>query len=64
MKPFAVNIQNIKQTTAIHLTFISEEKLQKEQFLAKYDCSFYQLMRSFRTPVRMGMCISIAQLKN
>ena len=62
MKPFAVNIQNIKQTTAIHLTFISEEKLQKEQFLAKYD--FYQLMRSFRTPVRMGMCISIAQLKN
>ena len=42
-KAFTKNSQNIQQAVDIQLTFISEIKLQKEHFLAKYDCSFGDL---------------------
>ena len=34
---FRINRQNIQKATGIQVTFISEVKLQKETFLAKYD---------------------------
>ena len=47
----------------IQVTFISEKKLQKEQFLAKYDCFFHGLMRLFWTHVRMDMCHVLHNLR-
>ena len=63
-KSLAVNSQNIKQEMGIQVTFISEKKLQREQFLPKYECFFHRLMRPFCIPVRMCMCIRTAQVKN
>ena len=35
---FRINSRNIRQAIGIQVTFITERKLQKEQFLAKKHC--------------------------
>ena len=42
-KRFRINSQNIQQATGIQVTYISKIKIQKEAFLAKYDCFFADL---------------------
>ena len=39
-KTFTVNSQNVKQAIGIQVTFISENKFQKDHFLTKYDCLY------------------------
>ena len=46
MNAYIVNGQNVKQVIAIQVTFISENKLQKDQVLAKYDWVFFSSTRA------------------
>ena len=61
---FRINRQNIQKATGIQVTFISEVKLQKETFLAKYDNFFAHLCVHFETPFRFGTCIGMPRFKN
>ena len=50
-KPFTVNSENIKQAIAIQVTFILENKLQKEHFLVKNTNFFCELCVNFESPL-------------
>ena len=43
MKIFTANGQNIKEAIGIQVTFIKEKKLQREDFIAKFDYFFGNL---------------------
>ena len=59
---FKVNRHNIKQAISIQLTFIPENKLQKEHFLAIYDCFFSDLCIHFE-PLLGWKCSYVCRKK-
>ena len=62
-KAFTINSRNMNQEIGIRVTFTLEINLSKYIFYQKLTI-FYEILCTFSTPVRMGICIGKLQLKN